>query len=354
MRLVATRNCVAMFAVCGLAGPILAQLYSEDFEVDPTASWTVNTGAGDFAADFFFDYSTVGIPAGPSGAGTRGMKLQANLFSGIFSGMSTSPNGQSFSGDYTVEFDWWASFNGPFPVGGSGSTQLSTFGIGTTGIVAQWPGGNQDSVWFAATGDGNSSVDWRAYSTASPTGYPDGSTVFAAVGAGNRNHNHPYYAVFGGAMAPAAQVALFPQQTGTTLVGCSGIEWHQAVIAKTGDTVTWTVDGTLIATIDLTTVVLGGSNIFFGHSDTNTSSSSDPNAPALLFTLIDNIRVTAAGCPCDFNNDAALNSQDYFDFLTCFFGGACPAGQDADYNNDGNVNSQDYFDFLVCFFSGCP
>jgi hypothetical protein len=61
-------------------------------------------------------------------------------------------------------------------------------------------------------------------------------------------------------------------------------------------------------------------------------------------------------CPCDFNNDSTLNSQDYFDFLTCFFGGGCPSGQDADYNNDGAVNSQDYFDFLVCFFAppaGC-
>jgi hypothetical protein len=57
------------------------------------------------------------------------------------------------------------------------------------------------------------------------------------------------------------------------------------------------------------------------------------------------------GCPCDFNADGVLNSQDYFDFLTCFFGGGCPAGQDADYNNDTLVNSQDYFDFLVCFFA---
>jgi hypothetical protein len=62
-------------------------------------------------------------------------------------------------------------------------------------------------------------------------------------------------------------------------------------------------------------------------------------------------------CPCNFNHDAALNSQDFFDFLSCFFGGACPAGEDADYNNDTVVNSQDFFDFLVCFFAppkACP
>ncbi len=27
----------------------------------------------------------------------------------------------------------------------------------------------------------------------------------------------------------------------------------------------------------------------------------------------------APSCPCNFNNDAALNSQDFFDFLGCFF-----------------------------------
>jgi hypothetical protein len=46
-----------------------------------------------------------------------------------------------------------------------------------------------------------------------------------------------------------------------------------------------------MATIDLTTVTLGGGNIFFGHSDTNATSSTDPNDALLNVTLIDNIRV---------------------------------------------------------------
>jgi len=59
-------------------------------------------------------------------------------------------------------------------------------------------------------------------------------------------------------------------------------------------------------------------------------------------------------CPCNFNNDASLNSQDFFDFIACFFTPGCPQ---ADYNHDNNVNSQDFFDFLSCFFAppvGCP
>lgn len=286
------RIIVSVLAVAVSASLASASLYSENFEVDPTANWTVNNGPSDSASNFFFDYSTIGIPAAPSGTGTRGMKLQANLANGIFSGMSVSPTGQSFAGDYSVRFDLWSNFNGPFPAGGSGSTNLSTYGIGTAGASPQWPGGVQDSVWFANTADGNSASDWRAYSTAAGTSYPDGSPVYAAgAHAGNRNHSDPYYAGFGNVTAPAAQIALFPQQTGSTLAGSGGMEWHQVVIDKSGTTVTWTVDSLLIATIDLTTVTLSGGNIFFGHSDTNATSSTDPNDAALLFTLIDNIEV---------------------------------------------------------------
>ncbi len=55
-------------------------------------------------------------------------------------------------------------------------------------------------------------------------------------------------------------------------------------------------------------------------------------------------------CRADWNLDATLNSQDFFDYLNDFFG-ANPA---ADFNQDGAVNSQDFFDFLNAFFAGCP
>jgi hypothetical protein len=73
-------------------------------------------------------------------------------------------------------------------------------------------------------------------------------------------------------------------------------------------------------------------------------------------TYYDDLSLTQQGgtpCPCNFNGDEFLNSQDFFDFLSCFFVNECTK---ADFNHDTFVNSQDFFDFLTCFFAppkGC-
>jgi hypothetical protein len=79
MRPTRTSALVAV-GVLSIGSAAFGSAYSNTFEVDDTANWTVNKGPAttDEAHDFFFDYSTVGIPAAPSGAGTRGIKLQAN------------------------------------------------------------------------------------------------------------------------------------------------------------------------------------------------------------------------------------------------------------------------------------
>ncbi|MBC7773563.1 MAG: hypothetical protein H7210_13795 [Pyrinomonadaceae bacterium] len=58
---------------------------------------------------------------------------------------------------------------------------------------------------------------------------------------------------------------------------------------------------------------------------------------------------TNPACPADFNADGAVNSTDFFDFLTAFFKQA-PI---ADFNHDTFINSQDFFEFLAAFFAGC-
>jgi hypothetical protein len=264
-------------------------VYSEDFDTDASAQWSVHLGAADGGADFFFDYSTVGVPMAPNSRGTtRGLKLQANQTSGVFGGLSVSPKGQEFQGDHRLRFDLWQNFNGPLPNGDRDSTQLTGAGLGTRGDVAQWPGGTQDSLWFGSSADGGSTMDFRAYSPVAPAGYTVQSGIFTAR---SQDAANPYYVDFGRRSVPEAQLASYPNQTGTTSQGAPGFQWHDVVITKSGDAVTWEVDGLLLATVDTKPITFGGGNILFAYSDVDGTVSSDPNAAFLLFGLVDNVRV---------------------------------------------------------------
>ena len=291
-----------------VGAPIASQAqFFDNFDVDSTANWIFNSSfAGDLPnnnshgeANFFFDYGEIGIPSAPNSVGgtTRGLKMEANVFGtnpSVFMGVSASPLGQSFTGDYILTFDAWQNFQGPFPVGGNGTTQALLAGIGTTGIVAQFPGGNFHSVGFASTNDGGSSSDYRAY-TASGAPLAETSGVYAAGNtAGVTNHTHSYYAGFQGTV-PAAQTTWaqnqgFLDQHGSTHPGVLGMAWRQWRIERAGSTVTWHVDGLLIATVTGTNPQ--GDNIFVGYFDTNTGASTQAISRQLLFGLVDNVRVT--------------------------------------------------------------
>ncbi|BBO34823.1 PEP-CTERM sorting domain-containing protein [Lacipirellula parvula] len=303
------RNLALAGALCALAGASAqaATLYSENFDVNVTPNWTVNSnGAGTNAANFFYDYSAMGIPSAPnSGGSTVGMKLQANISgtgpaSGIIPGISASPTGQSFSGDYKLQFDWWQNWIGGTTggigntAGGSGSTQLSTYGIMSSGTVSNYAGA-ADSVFFGATGDGASAADFRAYSPAKTTGYIVGDAAATYAAASTNSSAALYQTLFpAGATVPAAQNTAFPTtQFGTSVAGAAGFRWHNVVIEKVGAIVTWTIDGTLVATVNTTGITTGGNNILFGMADTSLGAGTPAATFAAVdFTLIDNVRVT--------------------------------------------------------------
>ena len=174
--------------------------------------------------------------------------------------------------------------NGPFPAGGTGSTQLQTAGLGTTGNKVQWSSGSSDGVFFAIDGEGqatDTSPDIRSYiGTAlqnTNTGVYVGGTSTSI-----RRSSDPYYSnVFpGGQSAPAAQ-----GQSGTLAAGTIGFAWRDVVINKTGNVIEWFIDGLRICSV---TNTLTGSNIFIGYWDPFTSLSDNTT---FSFGLVDNLRV---------------------------------------------------------------
>ena len=295
---------------------IAAILYTQNFDVDDTANWTFNSssaadGAADNAnneANFFFDYSTVGIPPAPGGATTRGLKMEANVNdgTGAFMGASASPTGLVLPSEYILRAHVWQNANGAttppgFPGGGTGSTQVTNMTVGTTGATAEFPGGTMSGVQGGATGEGGSGTDWRVYSASMPDGagavispslHPG---VYAAGNtAGDLNNSDAYYAVpFPGKVPPAAQTVLFPQQNGTTQNGTPAFAWHEWEMVKTATEVTWRINGTLIATLPASLFPANfatNPNIALGHMDIN-ATTTDASGRPRLFGLFDNVVV---------------------------------------------------------------
>jgi MYXO-CTERM domain-containing protein len=160
--------------------------------------------------------------------------------------------------------------------------------------------GTQNSIWFAQTGDGGNapaSQDYHAYSsggTSATLGYNAASGVFAAGTDTTAvdNANAYYKAIFPGATVPATQASLsgIANQTGTVPAGAPGFSWVQVTIDKEGNTVTESLNGTLIATINnVNTLTLSGNDIELVQSDVNGTAST---SPSVEFGLIDDVKVT--------------------------------------------------------------
>ena len=284
----------ATAAMLGVAS-IASAVFFDDFDVDTSANWAVNKSGNvtNNIATFAYDYSALGIGSAPgsSGGSTKGLRLQANVAGAVFSGLSVSPLGQSFTTDFVMTADVWLNYIGPLNGGSStgGTTQFAGMGWGTAGATAQWAASAQDSVHFSTSLDGGSTTDYRAYSSAAPTSYASGNAVYGTTS--TQNTNVYYSTAFpSGTAAPAAQTTLFPSQTGVTNTGVTAFRWRQWRVEKAGTSLTWKIDGTLLATIDLTTVTTSSTkNILINMFDSNSGSGTDPNR--LNNMIVDNIQV---------------------------------------------------------------
>jgi len=276
-------------------------LFSDDFnDINSSNRWAINLAdpSTDFV-EFNHNYTDYGIPLAPgtTDGTTLGVRLRCGNAALQIDGLSLSPTNGNFTGDYRLKFDMWINYNGPMPDGGPGSTQNFDAGVGTAGDQAVWFNNpSADGVWFTTTGDGaDGDADGDYTALLGVTQLKDDTGFYAAgVGAGPntglRNASHPYYSLWGGQAAPAAQLALFPaNQTGIANIGNAGMAWHTVVITKAADTVKWQIDGITICTVTNDPSNLS-TNVFVGYQDKfATGSLSDK--PELSFGLVDNLKV---------------------------------------------------------------
>jgi hypothetical protein len=304
---------MGVFAGCCLAALTNAQsppLFSDDFDTDTSANWSVFNGSAsgtpDFTAQFSFDYGstrhtvtdpntglviTNTIPPAPNSAGgtTKGLKLTVNKNDSVAetAGVSVYPQGQSFSGNYALRFDMWLNYNGP-SFGGTGSTEFGTFGINHGGDKVTWDLAaltDSDGLWFAVAGEGGASRDYRAYE-GTPGGPPlelrgldaafldrnaDGTTEFEV--------NPTHAATF-------PLKAMFPWPPFET-PGAPGKQWVQVEVAQRDGNLAWKMNGFVIAERPNTSAFASG-NIMLGAMDVFSSIASPKEDNYIIF---DNVRV---------------------------------------------------------------
>ena len=101
----------------------------------------------------------------------------------------------------------------------------------------------------------------------------------------------------------------------------------------------------------------------YAHTDENgyaqVTINGNSNGVAWIFILVGgtilsdfiqfDIVEPPVNCPCDWNDDGILNSDDFFAFFQDFINGG-----DADFNGDGITNSDDFFAFLQCYLFPPP
>jgi hypothetical protein len=83
--------------------------FMDDFNIDSSANWNINTSSNDTSVTFAFDYSDIGVPPSPNGGGTTlGLRMAANMKNpGAVEAVTLSPVGMEFSGVYVLKFDMW-------------------------------------------------------------------------------------------------------------------------------------------------------------------------------------------------------------------------------------------------------
>lgn len=289
-----------------LASAATAPLFSDDFDATTAAAYNINLSSADNRVTFGYNYAADGIPSAPHTVGgtTVGVKMESNLTAGVKAGLTISPKGQSFSGNYRLQFDAWQNSNGPMPGGGTGSTEYLSAGVGYNNTTVNLTATSGSGTWAATSSEGGAGVGTTARdfmindNTGNMVLAENAPGVYAAGNDSSAQDNfNSYYATnFPGMQAPAAQQAAAPTvQTGTTSDGTLTYRWVTWTMDVSGNTVTWSLEDPanhlgplLVATLPNAGSTTG--NISLGYEDVFTSVNGNRQ---FSFGLVDNVAVTA-------------------------------------------------------------
>jgi hypothetical protein len=283
----------AVLTVSAVSYPIL---FGDDFDTNSAANWNLFWGAGDgvpdYTVDWAFDYRTVRyafsgttnlIPPAPStpGTSTKGVKftINNNDASGVIAGVNIYPKNKSFTGNFALKFDLWINY--PGGAGGTnatGSTQHAICVINHLGTEANWAATTAtatDGIWFGAAGEGGTSRDYRAY-VGNAAGVQTELSLLSPASSGISETNS----------TATIYQTLFPA-TRFESAGAPGKNWVAVELSQVNGTITWKMNGTVVAQRANSTSFTNG-NIMFGFMDLFPSIAS-PEEDA--FVIFDNVRV---------------------------------------------------------------
>ncbi len=255
-------------------------LFSEDFDTDHSANYTVRFGAGndvdDKLVDFNFDYSTAGIPVAPNTTNgtTRGLKLTVNKdATGSAAGVNVYANGVSFSNEYVLRLDMYTTFtNVP-----AGTTEHDLIGLNHSGNFTNRATGvglvGGDGVWAAVEVDGSASSTARSYALFGSTN----SAVAPPFSAASARAFDTFFTI------PPFAFAGYPS------AGAVSRQWVDVELSQTN------LNGSLIVTLKINNVIMvsrtnntafTSGTFMLGYMDSFNSIGSPNN-----FVVYDNVRV---------------------------------------------------------------
>ncbi len=323
---------LGLVSVMLASAPAVGQVtvFSDNFDAGTSGpNWTLFSAGGDYTADFAYDYSVRGIIPAPNSSGTTvGLHFTVNNNDAnpAKDAVSAYPVGQSFPGPRTLSFDMWLNYNGGAG-GGTGSTEFATAGLRHAGDRVVWADNAAgDGLWFAVSGEGGDSIDYRAYRGG--TLLSVAASTLAAVSA---NHTDVFFQY------------LFPSPTYET-AGAPGKHWVEVLIRYADGVVEWRLNGRLIAIrVDESA---SATNLMLGYMDTFASIA---NPAEDNFVIYDNVRVEAPDC----NGNGIPDDQDVAGGGSedCNANGLpdeCESVAGCDYDADGDVDADDLASLVGC------